>query len=172
MRRHLILVGLPGSGKTTVGRLLAQQLQARFVDIDECIVARCGHPIEWIFAEQGEHAFRKLERQEMERVMSEPPSVVSAGGGWVAQPGALEMAGARGFLIYLETDPATAARRVKRSGARPLLQTGDAATRLRTLLAARAPYYGRADVTLVTARRTPIELASQAVELARSRAGW
>lgn len=172
MRRHLILVGLPGSGKSTVGRLLAQQLEAPFADIDECIVARTGHSIEWIFAEQGEHGFRELERQEVERVLGEPPGVVAPGSGWVAQPGALETAGGLGFIIYLETDPGTAAHRLKGSGTRPLLEKGDPASRLRVLLEARGRYYGRADATVVTERRTPHEVAAQAVELARSRAGW
>jgi shikimate kinase len=172
VRRHLILVGLPGSGKSTVGRLLAELLEVRFVDLDEYIVARHGRSIERIFEEQGEPAFRELERREMERVLEAPASVVSPGGGWAAQPGALEAAAGRGFVIYLEADPATAARRAVPPGTRPLLRGADPVARLRALLDARAGFYERADVTLATQSRTPVEIATQAVELARSRAGW
>ena len=84
MKRHVILIGLPGSGKTTVGRLVAEQLQATFVDVDALLVRKEGKPVTMIFAEKGEAAFRELERKEVETALAAPPAVIAPGGGWAA----------------------------------------------------------------------------------------
>src|SRR3989442_73338 len=103
MKRHVVLIGLPGSGKTTVGRLVSEQLHCGFVDIDAMIARKEGRPISMIFAEKGEATFRALERQEMESQLNNPPAVIAPGGGWAAQEGAIEGAGDRAFAIYLPT---------------------------------------------------------------------
>ena len=92
MKRHIVLVGLPGSGKTTVGRLVAEQLHAGFVDVDAIVERREGRPIALIFAEKGEAAFREMERKEMETALASEPAVIAPGGGWAAQPGAVAAA--------------------------------------------------------------------------------
>jgi len=137
VKRHLILVGLPGAGKTTIGRLVAAELRAPFVDLDVAIEQRAGKPIARLFAEDGEDAFRTLERSEMESVLSAPESVIAAGGGWAAQPGNLEAATGRALTVYLQVTPEGAAARVAPAAdRRPLLAGADLTGRLRELLSA------------------------------------
>src|SRR6266536_1442498 len=89
MKRHIVLIGLPGAGKSTVGRLVAERLHAGFVDIDNLLIRKEGKPIAMIFAEKGEQAFREMERKEVEAALGNEPAVIAPGGGWAAQPGAL-----------------------------------------------------------------------------------
>src|SRR5437588_9342018 len=89
MKRHVVLVGLPGSGKTTIGRLAAERLHAGFVDIDAIVERREGRPIALIFAEKGEAAFREMERKEMEAALAGEPAVIAPGGGGAAESGAI-----------------------------------------------------------------------------------
>ncbi|HYS60296.1 MAG TPA: shikimate kinase, partial [Gemmatimonadales bacterium] len=100
MKRHIVLIGLPGSGKTTVGRLVAERLGAGFVDVDAIIERREGRPITLIFAEKGEAAFREMERKEMETALAAEPAVIAPGGGWAAQPGAIDSAKSHALVIY------------------------------------------------------------------------
>ena len=116
MKKHVVLIGLPGSGKTTVGRLVADQLHAGFVDIDSILIRKEGKPIAMIFAEKGEGAFREMERKEMEGALAHQPAIVASGGGWAAQPGALEIARAAGYIIYLKARPETATARAAPKG--------------------------------------------------------
>lgn len=171
-RRHVVLIGLPGSGKSTVGPLVGGALGAAFVDLDGAIEQRTGRPISELFARYGEASFRVLERSEMERVLAGEPSVVAAGGGWAAQTGNLESAEGRALLVYLAVPAEVAAARV--AGApveRPLL-AGDIGKRMAALLAARAGCYERCAARVDAAAGTPEAVAAEVVRLARSRAGW
>ena len=165
MKRHLILVGISGSGKSTVGRLAAKQLRIKFSDIDELIVAGAGQPVAELFAREGEAQFRRLERAAMERVLAAPPHLIAPGAGWIVEPGNLEAAG-DALLIYLEISPAAAAARLAGDAGRPLLAGGHPLTRLTGMLRAREPWYRKAGLT-IPASGTPEAVAAQVAEAGR-----
>lgn len=173
-QRHLILVGLPGSGKSTVGALVARELDARFVDLDRVIAARAGKSIPEIFAQEGEAVFRRLEREAMERELEGVPAVIAAGGGWAAQPRNLSLARPRALAIYLELDPREAARRLEWSGEvsdRPLLAGREPEQALTDLFALRESSYLLCEAR-VDASGSPEQVARSVLSLARTIGGW
>jgi shikimate kinase len=173
MNQHVVLVGLPGSGKSTVGALVAAQLHAGFVDIDSVIERREGRPITMIFAEKGEAVFRELERKEMETALGNQPTIIAPGGGWAAQPGAVEGAKTRALVIYLHTRPDTAAQRAGPEGTRPMLMGGESPVeRMRQLIKEREPAYAQAHDKIETDRKTAAQVAAEVVRLAKIKAGW
>lgn len=172
MKRHVVLIGLPGSGKTTVGRLVAEKLHAGFVDIDAIIARREGRPIAMIFAEQGEAAFRDMERKEMDAALVTEPAIIAAGGGWAAQPGALDSAKGSALVIYLRTRAETAAQRAAPEGTRPGLMGEDPVARMRQLLKERESFYEQAHTHAEADRQSAAQVADEVVRLAQSRAGW
>lgn len=171
-QRHILLVGLPGSGKTTLGRLVAQGLGAGFIDSDQILVRKMQMPIARIFAEHGEPKFRELEREVMDGALSGPPSVMAPGGGWVAQPGRLEQAKSSCLILYIKVMVLTAVKRVGSDTTRPLLLTDDPVERMRTLLQEREPFFGQADAEIKNDMKTADQAAGEIVALARERAGW
>ncbi len=171
MRRHVVLIGLPGSGKSTAGPLAAELLGAAFVDLDRVIERRVGAPVTRIFGEYGEARFRQIEQEAMAAVLETEPGVIAPGGGWAAQPGALDWAAPACAIIYLVCPAAVATRRATADGGRPLLASGDPEKRMRQLLAERAPFYERTPHR-VDANRPPGEVARAVVEVARREAGW
>ncbi|HEX9704339.1 MAG TPA: shikimate kinase [Gemmatimonadales bacterium] len=172
MKRHIVLIGLPGSGKTTVGQLVATRLGAAFVDIDAVIARREGRPIAMIFAEKGEGAFREMEKKEMETTLATEPTVIAPGGGWAAQAGSLEGLRSSSWLVYLKTRAETAAQRAGPEGNRPVLSGEDPVARMRVLLKERESSYVQAEVQVETDRRTPEQVAAEVVRLAQTGAGW
>jgi shikimate kinase len=172
VKKHIVLIGLPGSGKTTVARIVAERLHAGLVDVDSVLNRKEGKPIAMIFAEKGESAFRDMERKEMEAALANQPAVIAPGGGWAAQPGALEAARAAGYVIYLKTRPETAAARAAPSGTRPMLMGEDPEARMRVLIKEREPFYLKADARVETDKKTPEQVAAEVVRLAQTSAGW
>ena len=172
MKRHIVLIGLPGAGKSTVGRIVAERLHAGFVDIDTILIRKEGKPIAMIFAEKGEPAFREMERKEVAAALAHEPAVIVPGGGWAAQPGALDGAKLRGYFVYLKAPAEIAAGRAEPSGTRPVLMGDDPLARMRELFTARDPYYAKANATVQTEAKSAESVAAEVVKLAQSSAGW
>lgn len=149
--RHIVLVGMMGSGKTTVGRMLAARLSRPLLDSDEIIERREGRTVRDIFANDGEEAFRAIEAEVLkESLASEGPSVIAAAGGVVLRSEnrqALKESGAR--VVWLRADPAILATRVKGGPHRPLLDNDPAGTLLR-MYEQREPLYREVADAIVT----------------------
>jgi shikimate kinase len=157
---RVVLVGLMGSGKTTVGRLLAKQLGWRFVDLDDEVEAAAGREIEEIFRELGEPAFRELEARAGKTVLAAERTVLAPGGGWSLAPGRLEGLPAGTLSVWLQVSAETAVRRATAHGrVRPLIAGADPIGRARALLAEREGVYGRARLHLDAERASPAALA-------------
>jgi shikimate kinase len=163
---HLILVGLPGVGKTTIGRAAARQLSRKFIDFDEEIEKRSGMNIREIFRLKGEDHFRALEFALTKELSSSGGMVLSPGGGWITQPGSVELLRSAGRIIYLRASPEAVAKRLKRVETRPLLAGRDPVVALRELYARRRALYETADVVLDTERLARQQLITKLVELA------
>jgi shikimate kinase len=155
-----ILIGPPGAGKTTVGRLLAGLLETEFLDTDDVVEEAAGKPVGDIFISDGEAVFRGLEREAVANTVASHRGILALGGGAVMDPGAGRLlAGQR--VVYLETGFAAAAHRTGLDAPRPLL-IGNPRTRMRELLAERLPVYeGLAWLTVSTDDRAPQEIADE-----------
>lgn len=164
---HLILIGLPGAGKSTVGRRVARELARPFLDLDREIERLEGKPVAQVFADAGEAYFRAREREVTAALRARPSMVVAPGGGWALAPENRALLCPPGRIIYLRVDPTTAVRRmglgVRR---RPLLAGPDPVAALERLLRDRAAAYAAADAVVDTEGRTP----RQVVDAVRSAA--
>lgn len=135
------MVGMPGSGKTTVGRQLALRLSLTFVDTDHLIERRIGQPIRDFFAQRGEERFREIEAKVLEETLARSNGVVATGGGIVLAQRNRELLREHSIPIYLRSTPEELARRLRHDAKRPLLQVADPLRRLRELFGVRDPLY-------------------------------
>jgi shikimate kinase len=149
--RTLVLVGMMGAGKSSVGRRLAAALDLPFRDADEEIERAAGRSVSDIFAERGEAEFREGERRVIARLLDEPPHVLATGGGAFVNPDTRAVVARKGFSIWLKAEPEVLARRVGRKDTRPLLKGKDPRQVLAELLAAREPSYRQADLIVESA---------------------
>jgi shikimate kinase len=150
--RSVVLVGMMGAGKSTVGRRLATRLNLPFVDADQEIEAAAGKSISDIFAEHGEPHFRDGEAKVIARLLQNGPVVLATGGGAVLRDDTRERIRAHGISIWLKADVDTVLRRVRRRSNRPLLQTADQAETVARLIAEREPLYSQAADIIVVSR--------------------
>jgi shikimate kinase len=137
----LSLVGLPGSGKTTVGRHLARRLGLPFQDTDHAIEARLGCSVREFFEREGEQRFRDIESQTLDALTQGAPCVLSTGGGIVVLPQNRQLLQQRTRVVYLKASVDDLFRRLRHDTSRPLLAVADPLARLRTLYAQRDPWY-------------------------------
>jgi shikimate kinase len=148
---NIYLVGPMGSGKSAVGRQLAERLGLQFVDSDAEIEARTGVDIPYIFEKEGEPGFRAREREVLERLTERDGVLVATGGGAVLDPGTRARLRSRGCVVYLRTSVNQQLARTRRSGHRPLLRTADPRGALQRLMDERASLYEEvADLTVDT----------------------
>jgi shikimate kinase len=152
--RSLVLVGLMGCGKSSVGKRLASKLGLPFVDADEEIEKVAAKSISEIFTDHGEEYFRNGERRVISRLLDNGPQVLATGGGAFINPETRAKIKDRGVSIWLRADLPVLLRRVSKRDTRPLLKTGDPETVMSALMAARYPIYAEADLT-VESRELP-----------------
>lgn len=171
--RNVVLIGLMGAGKTTVGRLLADRLRRPFVDTDDVVEREAGSSVTDIFAAEGEHGFRTREAAAIRRVAALRGQVVAVGGGAVIDPENVTQLRGTGDLVLLDADPDTLAARVDDTATRPLLAAADdLAGRLAELRATRdAAYRAAAAESVDTTGRSPAEVADLVLAWARTRPG-
>lgn len=164
--QHLWLIGMMGSGKSEVGRRIAELTETRLIDLDERIVADQRRSISEIFASDGEMAFRQCENTALKSAAHELRAVVATGGGVVTSSGNAALMRETGTVIYLMAEPATLARRIGEEHGRPLLAGGDRVEILSEILRQRAPLYeGAAHHLIETEGRTIDEIAGKAIAL-------
>jgi len=155
--RSIVLVGMMGVGKSSIGRRLAARLGIPFVDADAEIEKAAGMSIADIFARHGEAYFRSGEARVIARLLDSGPQVLATGGGAVMNAETRAAIKAKGVSIWLSAEFEVLMRRIsKRKNDRPMLQTADPAATLRELLVAREPVYAQADIT-VQSREVPHE---------------
>jgi Shikimate kinase len=164
---HLILVGLPGSGKTTIGRRAANRIGRQFLDFDREIERREGVTVAELFAMRGERYFRELELELTRELSVTGGMVLSPGGGWIMNDGAVELLRPPGRMIYLKVTPEVALKRMgRRSEKRPLLARPDPLGELHRLLAVREPRYATADFVVSVEAYRPQQVIETVARLA------
>ena len=165
---NIVLVGLMGSGKSTVGRITAQNLGFGFVDTDQIIIEAAGRSIPDIFASEGEAGFRKREAEALQSLLGRQGLVIATGGGIVTQTQNLAILKKLGYVVWLNADPGTLHHRTARSDDRPLLKQGDPAETLRKLYEARRARYAQVcDLKITTDNLSAHDVAYGVSESAR-----
>jgi shikimate kinase len=156
---NLAIVGFMGTGKSSVGRILADQLRFRFIDTDEMIEEAANKSINRIFQEDGESAFRELERRVVVHLEKQRGTIVSTGGGLITNVSNLVSLKTHALVVCLWASPEAIWERVRGQSHRPLLQVPDPETKIRELLGKREPFYRQADVLVNTNFRSAREVA-------------
>ncbi len=171
LRRTVVLVGLMGAGKSSVGRRLAARLGACFIDADDEIVKAAGLSIPDIFAVYGEQAFRDGERKVMSRLLNGPPSVLAAGGGAFMAPPTRSLIRTRAVSVWLRADLDTLVARTAGRTCRPLLNQGDPRDTLSALMAERYPVYAEADLIVDTGHESADHTTGEILGALRAHTG-
>jgi len=166
--RNLVLIGMSGTGKSRVGRLVAERLRWRFLDTDLEIERRAGRSVQEIFAADGEERFRTLEREVIAKIAQRSGAVISTGGGAVLDPGNREVLFAGNLVICLEASAEQIAARLARTRIRrPLLAGDDPLGAIQALKERRAPIYALAHHTVETDDRPLGEIAAEVIDVLR-----
>jgi len=162
--RNIILVGPMGSGKSTIGNIIARRLNREFQDSDHHIERRTGVDIARIFDIEGEQGFRDRETSALQELLSENNRVIATGGGSVVRSENQQMLKQQGYVVFLDTSLNQQMQRLRRDKKRPLLQTDDPRGRLELLLEERRPIYlDLADLVVKTDKRVARRLAADII---------
>ncbi len=161
---HVILVGMMGVGKTTVGRIVSQLTARNFIDTDYFIEKQEGMSVSDIITLKGEDCFRKIERNVILSFRLKTSSVVSAGGGAVMDNDIFLFLKKTGKLVYLKASPESLYKRTANIGSRPLLRHGNRLEIIRALLQTRESRYMESDIVIESDKRSPINIAEDIVE--------
>jgi shikimate kinase len=165
---NVALVGFMGSGKSSVGRLVAQRLDFRFVDTDRIVVQSTRRQITEIFQEEDESFFREQERLALESLQDKQHLVIATGGGIVTRAENVALLRQTAFVVWLTVSEEVIFERVSRTNKRPLLQTANPRETISTLLAQRRPLYqSAAHLTVETSTRSHAEIAEEIIVAAR-----
>ena len=156
-RRRIALIGLRGGGKSTLGRLLADELGLPFIELDREVEKRSGASLNEIFDMFGQETFRRAEREALEAVLAQHPQFVMAtSGSIVTEPGTLELLLASCFTVWVRAEPDEHMRRVMAQGdMRPMAKSGRAMDDLVSILRSREPLYAKAEAAITTSGKTP-----------------
>lgn len=165
--RNIILCGFMATGKSSVGKRLAELVHYDFLDLDTEIEAEAGMPIPEIFSSRGEPEFRALEARMVESIAGKTGYVIAAGGGTIVDPQNLARLKSCGIIITLTADIQTIVQRVGKGDDRPMLWEGDRLERIRTLLQKREQAYAKADIILDTSSLSIDEVALRLVKRLR-----
>lgn len=160
MKSNLVLTGFMGTGKTSLGKLLAEKLGRGFVDLDQKIEQDTGMTIPQIFEKYGEKYFRELEKNAVKEVSARKNLVIATGGGTVKDEENIKLLKDSGVMVCLTTEPEEIFRRTERRGERPVLDAGDEdrLNKIKKLLALRQKYYAQADYTVDTTDWSPLQI--------------
>lgn len=168
----VVLTGMMGTGKTSVGERLAAELGVPFVDTDVLVERSAGRSVAAIFASDGEAAFRVAEKRAIREALQVPGAVVATGGGAIVDPENLAVLRAAAPIVCLTARPDVILARVRAAGpTRPLLRDADPAARIAALLAARATAYAEADLTIDTSARALADVVADVRAFLRRRGG-
>jgi shikimate kinase len=165
---NIALIGFMGSGKTTVGRMLADYLHFSLIDTDHEIESRAGRSVAQIFEQSGEAEFRRLEHELVLELATRIRTVISTGGGLPVNPANLASLKQHALVVCLWSSAAKIWERVRHHSHRPLLNTPDPQARIKALLAEREPFYRQADILVNTELRSTKEVANQILTQFRS----
>ena len=158
---NLALIGFMGTGKSSVGRLVAHLLHFTFLDTDKVVEARAGKTISEIFEQDGEPAFRDWEGKIVQELTHRTKTVIATGGGLPANEANLASLKTHALVVCLWASPETIYERVRAHAHRPLLNNSDPQASIRELLSSREPFYRQADVLVNTERRSVHDVAVQ-----------
>ena len=169
MNKNIVLVGLSGSGKTTIGNILSDLSGYDFIDTDAIIVKLQNRSINNIFATNGEGFFRDLETQVTKKVSQFGSLIISTGGGIILRDENLKNLDKNGIIFYLKTSVNTLLKRLEGDNTRPLLKTDDVKKKNENMLEIRGKLYEKADVTVETDNLSPIETAKEILRIYNER---
>ncbi|TAL23865.1 MAG: shikimate kinase [Nitrospirae bacterium] len=166
--KNIVLTGFMGTGKTEVGKLVAQKLGYKLIDVDSEIEKEKKMKITEIFKECGEPGFRKIESDVIRRLSDMDNAVIPAGGGAVLRQENMDNFRRKGVIVCLAASPETILKRTGNDSTRPLLQVDDPMKKIKELLELRKPYYEKADIMIDTEGKTPLQVAEEIIERVKS----